>query len=130
MITPVAQWLRESRQSWAPFAVANNFRLLDVARMAVDEVIAFLDTSRRRVPNDIQLRDAADSITANIREAYGRRKGAERNQFLRYARGSAEETDEHMRTNVASNRVPADRYWRIHNRLIVVCRMLTKLMQE
>ena len=112
------------------FAVANKLRVLDAARMAVDDVIAFLDTSRRRMPNDTQLRNSAGSITANIREAYGRRKGAERNQFFRFARGSAEETDEHLRTNFASNRVPAVRYWRIHNRLVVVCRMLTKLMQE
>src|SRR5437867_11225288 len=110
--------------------MAINLRVLDAARAVADEINAVIARSRPRLLHDAQLHACAESITANIREAYGRRPGAERNQFFRFARGSAEETDEHMRTNFESNRVPETRYWRIHNRLIVVCRMLTKLMQE
>jgi four helix bundle protein len=89
--------------------VASNFRLLDVARGVVDEVNDLLDSSRRRLLHDGQLRDAAGSITANIREAYGRREGAERNQFFRFARGSAEETAEHLRTTLLQSA------WRTHD---------------
>ncbi len=41
----------------------------------------------QRFPYDTQLRTPAGSIAASIREAYGRRERAERNQFLRLARG-------------------------------------------
>ena len=108
----------------------SNFRLLDVARAVVDEVNDLLDSSRRRLLHDGQLRDAVGSITANIREAYGRRQGAERNQFFRFARGSAEEAAEHLRTNVGAKRLEKSRFWRLHNRLIVIRRMLNTLMGE
>jgi four helix bundle protein len=107
----------------------NNFRLIDVARAVVDEIIA-LTFRAPRLLFDAQLRDAADSITSNIREAYGRRPGAERHQFFRYAHGSAEETDEHLRANFAAGRLGAVPYWRLHNRLVVIMRMLASLMTQ
>ena len=102
--------------------------MLDAARAVVDEVNDIVSRSRRRLLDDRQLTGAAGSITANIREAYGRRAGAERNQFFRFARGSAEEADEHLRANFEANRVDQKRYWRVHNRLIVIRKMLTALM--
>jgi four helix bundle protein len=105
-----------------------SFRALDAARAAVDDINQLLDQSGRRLLYVDQLRESAGSITANIREAYGRRKGPERNQYLRVARSSAEETDEHMRGNWAADRVPPKRFWRIHHRLRVVVKMLNALM--
>lgn len=110
--------------------MANNFRVLDAARTIVDDVNDMIAHSRHKLFYDVQLRDAVGSIAANIREAYGRRPGAERNQFFRYARGSAEEADEHLRANYAAKRIPQTRYWRNHNRLVVIQRMLTALMHE
>ena len=110
--------------------MASDFRLLDAARSVVDEVNDIVSHSRRRLLDERQLSEAAGSITANIREAYGRRAGAERNQFFRFARGSAEETDEHLRANFAAKRVDPKRYWRIHNRLIVIRKMLTGLLNQ
>jgi four helix bundle protein len=107
-----------------------DFRLMDVSRWVVDQVIAMCDRPRRGLLFDTQLRAAADSITANIREAYGRRAGPERQQFFRYALGSAEETDEHLRANFASGRIEPRQYWLLHNRLVVIMRMLTSLMQR
>jgi len=112
------------------FGVVNSLRVLDAARAVVDEVNELLASSRPRLLYDVQLRDAAESIAANIREAYGRRRGAERNQFFRFARGSAEEADEHLRANYAANRLHAKRYWRTHNRLTVIMRMLGSLMEN
>jgi four helix bundle protein len=108
----------------------SSLRVLSAARGIVDELNAILDTPNGRLLHDEQLRRSAGSITANIREANGRREGAERNQFFRYARGSAEETDEHLRTNFRANRMAATVYWRLHNRLTVIARMLTALIDR
>jgi four helix bundle protein len=103
---------------------------MDAARSVVDDINHLLDTSGKRMLYDTQLRASAASITANIREAYGRRAGADRNQFLRFARGSAEETDEHLRANFRSSRLAAARYWRLHNRLAAIVKMLNGLMAK
>ena len=108
----------------------NPLRVLDAARRVVDEINELLAHSGARLLYEDDIRDAAESITANIREAYGRREGAERNQFFRYARGSAEETDEHMRPNFRIRRIDATRYWRIHNRLAAIVKMLNSLMNN
>ena len=108
----------------------SSFRLLDAARLVVDDVHRLLDGARPRLLNEEQLRECASSITANIREAYGRRAGRERSQFLRYAGASAEETDERLRTNYARGRLTAKVYWQLHNRLMVMLRMIDKLLQN
>ena len=98
--------------------------------MIVNVVNRLLDSPNYRLFYAEQLREAAGSITSNIREAYGRRQGRERNQFFRYACGSAEETDERLRGNFRARRVPAAPFWRIHNRVAVVVKMLNVLMGE
>lgn len=103
---------------------------MDAARLVVDDVNELLDSRTRRLLYAPQLREAAGSIAANVREAYGRRDGAERVQFFRVARSSAEETDEHLRGNFARARIPAPRYWRLHNRLATIVKMLNSLMDE
>ena len=108
----------------------NPLRVLDAARGVVDEINRILDASGKRMLHDVQLRASAESITANIREAYGRRPGAERNQFFRFARGSVEETDEHLRANFRSSRLGPTDYWRLHNRLAVIAKTLISLMNE
>jgi four helix bundle protein len=106
----------------------NELRVMQVARAVVDEINEVLDKSRPRLIHIDQIRESGGSITANIREGYGRRRGPERNQFFRFARASAEETDERLRSNFASERLPPRQYWRLHHRLALVCKMLTRLM--
>ena len=106
----------------------SSFRLLHLARLVVDEIHRLLDRNRPRMVNRDQLRECASSITGNIREAYGRRRGPERNQFLRYAKASAEECDERLRTNFASGRLRATTYWQLRDRLNVIIRMIDALM--
>jgi four helix bundle protein len=108
----------------------NPLRVMDAARSVVDEINALLDEPGSRILYNDQLRDSAQSIAANLREAYGRRAGRERSQFLRFARGSAEETDEHLRANFRAARLEARRYWPLHNRLMVILRMLTSLINN
>jgi four helix bundle protein len=108
--------------------MTNPLRVLDAARSVVDDLNRLLDAPSQRLLHEDQLRKCSESITANIREAIGRQPGKERHQFLRFARGSAEETDEHLRTNYASNRLPGKRYWRFHNRLLTIVKMLNAMM--
>ena len=108
----------------------DSFRLMDVARRVVDDVNQLLDHSPRRLIQENQLRESAGSITGNIREAYGRRAGAERNQFLRFARGSAEETDERLRANWRANRIRGVNYRTQHLRIAVIVKMLNVLMVD
>ena len=103
-------------------------RVLDGARLVVDDINRLLNG--RRLPNASQLRDAAESITANIQEGFGRDAGADRNQFLRFARASAEETNERLRARFGARDIPANVYWSLHHRLVAVSRMLTSLMSK
>jgi len=95
--------------------------------MVVDEINQLL---KRRLPNARQVREAAESITANIQEGFGRDAGPDRNQFLRVARASAEETNERLRTRFAAEDIPATVYWPLHHRLVAIVRMLTNLMSD
>ena len=103
-------------------------RVLDVARSVIDEVNRLIDGHTARLLYVDQLRDALQSIAANLREAQGRRPGPERNQFLRYALGSSQEADEHLRANMAARRIPERQFWRLHHRLTLTRKMTESLM--
>ena len=102
--------------------------VLEAAREVVDEVNALALSRPARLINRDQLVEAAGSITANIREGFGRREGRERNQFFRYARASSEETDEFLRANHRQQLIESPQFWRMHNRLALIVRMLNRLM--
>ena len=104
------------------------FLVLDVARTVADETNALLGNRQLRLIHRRQLRDSAQSIPANIREGMGRKPGPHRNQAYRDARGSAEETDEHLRANFADGRLPTASFWRIHNRIALVVKMLASII--
>ena len=98
--------------------------------MVVDDINHWLNTAPFSIPDATQLREAADSITSNIREAFGREMGPDRNRFLVYSRSSAEETDERLRNVEEAHMVSKAFYWRQHHRLVVINRMLTSLMKR
>jgi four helix bundle protein len=100
------------------------FRVLEAARAVADEVNVLLADRKLSLIHREQLRDASQSIAANIREGMGRRRGPEREQAYRHSRGSAEETDEHLRANYVAGRIPKTAYGRLHNRIAVVVSML------
>src|SRR3954466_9704301 len=106
------------------------FRVLEAARAVADEINKLLGDRKLRLIHRAQLRDSAQSIPANIREGMGRKPGPHRNQSYRDARGSAEETDEHVRANFADGRIPAEGYWRLHNRIALVVRILTTIIDK
>ena len=100
------------------------FRVLDAARAVADEINTLLRDRKVRLLHRTQLRDSAQSIPANIREGMGRKPGPHRNHAYRDARGSAEETDEHLRANFAVGRISTAAYRRIHNRIALVVKIL------
>jgi four helix bundle protein len=108
--------------------VTHHFRVLEVARSLVDEINFLVGTGVDHLAQDRQILRSSQSIAANIREGLGRRPGPERNQFFRIARGSAEETDEHLHAHYRQNRVVAKDYWRIHHRIIVCIKMLNAML--
>ena len=108
----------------------NPLRVLDAARSVVEEVDQLLDAEKQPLLRKSQLRESAGSITANIREAYGQRRGRGRAKFFIHARGSAEETDEHLRANFNAKRIEENVFWRLHNRIAVIVRMLAKLIDR
>ena len=104
------------------------FRVLEVARAVADDINSLLRSRQVRLIHRDQLRDAAQSVPANIREDMGRRPGPHRNQAYRHARGSAEETDEHLRANFQDGRIPPATYWTIHNRIAVIVKSLSSII--
>ena len=115
---------------YAQFLHMAQFRVLQVARAVADEINNLLGNRQLRLIHRGQLRDAAQSIPANIREGMGRKPGSHRNQAYRDARGSAEETDEHLRANFADGRLPPGKFWRIHNRIALVAKILTTIVER
>ena len=99
---------------------------MDAARSIVEEVDRLLDTGE--LLRQGQLRESAESIASNIREAYGQRPGRARAKFFVHSRGSAEETDEHLWANFKARRLDESVFWRLHNRIAVVVRILSKLI--
>src|SRR6266567_3997455 len=109
-------------------ASARNLRVLDAAQQVADAVNRLLASREQFIHNAAQLRDAAGSISANIAEGFGRGAGPDRTRFLRMARGSAEETGEHLREAFAAGEIPAASYWPLHHRLVTIVRMLSRLI--
>ena len=105
--------------------------LLDAAKRAVDQVNALIDRpSGRRLLHVGQMRDAVESIAANIAEAFGRGTGRDRAQSLKIARGETEEAIQHLGSNFRNSRIPAKDYWPIHNLLVVIVKMVDSFLRR
>jgi four helix bundle protein len=108
-----------------------NLRVLAAAEEMVVEVVTLFDRprpARRRLLFKAQTLDSAQSVPANIGEAFGRTTLADRNRVLGIACGEAEETIRHLKANVSANRLDARSYWPLHNRLVTIVKMLKCLM--
>ena len=109
--------------------VENNRHLdvLDAAETVEDEINRLIDDRKRRLVHVYQLRKSAHAIGVNIREGFGRGPDGGRAQGLRVARGEAEETIGHLRSNLALKRIDKPIFWRLRNRLITITKMLNAL---
>ncbi len=107
-----------------------NLAVLDAAELIVAEVVQLTTVRSSRLLFKAQLLKAAESVYANIGEAFGRATKADRNRSLGIARAEAEETIKHLRANKTANRIDPKTYWRLHSRLVTVIRMLGSLMRS
>jgi len=105
-----------------------NLDVLDPAEKLADGVDRLIGQSTNRLLHVAQMRDSAQSIGANISEGFGRGKGRDRARPLEIARGEAEETIRHLSANFRTNRIPPKEYWPLHNRLVVIVKMLNSLL--
>ena len=108
-----------------------NLRVLVAAEEMVVAVVALFDErrpGRRRLLFRAQTLASAEAVPANIGEAFGRNTIADRNRVLVIARGEAEETIRHLKTNFTANRLDERSYWVLHNRLVTIVKMLNRLI--
>ena len=103
--------------------------VLDAAQRATDGVNKLIDRSPRgQLLHVRQMRDAVQSIGANIAEGFGRGKGRDRNRSLEIARGETEEAIQHLSANFRTDRIAPRGYWPLHNLLAVIVKMLNSLI--
>ena len=105
--------------------------VLDAAERLAERINELIDRSPRgRLLHVRQLRDAVQSICANISEGFGRGSGRDRERSLEIARGETEEAIQHLRANFRARRIPSDKYWPSHNLMVVIEKMLTSMLGQ
>ena len=102
--------------------------VLDAAQRAADGVNRLIDRSPRRLLHKGQLIDSSQAIPANIAEGFGRRRGPDRAYKLDVARGEANETIRHLKSNFNVDRIERSDYWPLHNLLVTIVKMLDSLI--
>jgi four helix bundle protein len=108
-----------------------DWRVLDAAEQAAVRIVTLIDESPpRRLLFVAQLRDAGESIPANIAEGIGRGEGDDFTYKLRVARGEAEETIRHLKTNFKTGRIVAGSYWPLRNLLKTIVKMLDGIIGD
>ena len=107
--------------------------VLDAAETAADRISRLIERSNRsprQLIHATQLQKSAQSVSANIGEGFGRRRGADCDYRLEIARGEAEEAIKHLRANFRTNRLSAADYWPLHNLLVVIVKMLSSILNR
>ena len=107
-----------------------NLNVLDAAERAADAVDQLIERRPRRLLHVRQLRDAVQSVSANISEGFGRGKGRDRGRSLEIARGEAEEAIRHLSANFRTKRIAPQDYWPVHDLLVVIVKMLNSLVHR
>lgn len=77
-----------------------------------------------------QLLDSSGSISANIAEGYGRGFPGEFEQFLRYSRGSLEETDNWLYKAMKRKFISQERYDKYHYIFITIKKMISSFINK
>ena len=106
-----------------------DLNVLDAAHRAADMVNELIDSSPRgRLLHVQQLRDAVQSIAANISEGFGRGSVRDRDHSLAIARGEAEEAIQHLAANFRTHRIAPKEYWPPRNLLVTIVKMLSSML--
>jgi four helix bundle protein len=104
-----------------------NLNVQDAAEQLAAAVTRLSDRTRRLLQRP-QLLKAAQSISSNIAEGYGRATIPDRNSRLSIARGEAEEAIKLLRLNFTCERIASADYWPLHNRAVTIVQMLKSLL--
>ena len=108
-----------------------NLVVIDAAELAAERLNALIERiGQRRLLHVSQMRDAAQSVSANISEGFGRVTRAERDNKLRVARGETEEAICHLRANLRLERIGKRDYWPVYNLFRTVGKMLDGLLNS
>ena len=102
--------------------------VLDAAQRAADAINRLIEKFPRRLLHAKQLRDAVQSIAANISEGFGRGRTGDRTRSLEIARGETEEAIQHLSANFRAKRIGPKDYWPTRNLLVVIVKMLNSLL--
>ena len=104
-----------------------NLAVLDAAEQFAADIVRLVDSTPRLLHKH-QLLKSAQSVSANISEAFGRVSLADRKNRLAIARGETEEAIKHLRANFAGERITPRVYWPRHNRAVTMVKMLNRLL--
>ena len=105
-----------------------DLKVLDAAERAAALVNELIDRSPRGALWHVQqLRDAVQSIVANIREGFDRDAGGARDNSLEIASGETDEAIGHLKANFRAERIAPSDYWPIRNLLVVIGKMVSEL---
>jgi four helix bundle protein len=108
----------------------SNLRMLGAARMVADDIASLLKMPGIDVELADQIKRASHSISLNVAEGMGRPSGADRARFFGYAKGSVEEAKEVIHSIHNSGFIDDRRFWRIHNRLVTIARMINSYIEK
>jgi four helix bundle protein len=104
-----------------------DLNVLDAAEQFSADVTRLSDRTKRLLHRQ-QLLKAAQSVSANIGEGFGRATLPDRHNRLAIARGEAEEAIKHLRANLRGKRITSADYRPLHNRAVTIVKMLNGLM--
>ena len=110
----------------------HGLRVLEAAQLLVDAVLEVVGTFPPPDPAGLrrQLSESANSVAANIAEAFGRGCGHDKLYRLRIGRGSLEETQSHIKVSWKAGYLSKKDFYRIWNLTLVVGSMLTSLIDR
>jgi four helix bundle protein len=101
--------------------------VIDAAEQFAADIARLVDDTPRLLHKH-QLLKSAQSVSANIAEAFGRVSLPERKNRLSIARGETEEAIRHLRANFRAARITPRTYWPFHNRGVTISKMLSRLL--
>jgi four helix bundle protein len=104
--------------------------VLDAAERAADLVEELIERAPRQLIGAGQMRRAVQAISNNIGEGIGRGGAGDKARSMVVARGEAEETIRQLNANHRRRRITTKDYWRIHNLLTTIVKMLDSLLRR
>ena len=106
-------------------------RVIDAARQFGQLVADATQRLPRRAPSGLrrQLNESAQAVSALLSEGFGRLTNGEKVHYSRMARGSVEESQDHLRKCINLKLIDRKTFYRLWNLSVVISRMLLSLIE-